>query len=107
MSDWPTATLAEMEESERDILRRMDARLEWMNEAIAEGSAHLRGLRDEVEITRVSYEHQLALTRRLVEMAVTRAERSDQLVEECVDVLRSIRNQLSGGSNGEEPEDRR
>lgn len=92
-----------MEESERDILRRMDERLEWMNEAIADGAGHLRGLRDEVEITRISYEHQLALTRRLVEMAATRAERSDQLVEECVEVLRSIRDQLSGGSNGEEP----
>jgi hypothetical protein len=71
MSDPCPLTLSDIEESERDILRRIDGRLERIDRRIAEGADYLTELRTEVEITRISYEHQLELTRRLVELAVS------------------------------------
>ena len=77
MSELGPISLSDIEESERDILRRIDGRLERIDRRIEEGADYLTELRTEVEITRISYEHQLELTRKLVEIVMRRLPPTD------------------------------
>ena len=117
MGAWTEATLAELEEGERDILRRFDERIERLDARIADGAHVLNEIRDEVEITRISYEHQLALTRRSVERSFRAAdrlertadrvdrslERNTETLDRATEMLDAVIRALTEGENGPQP----
>ena len=77
---------------------RRIARLDvWLEE---KGGPALEELRKDAEISRISLEHQLALTRRLVERALPIFERVEAALDENTRETRSLRRQLEGGGDG-------
>jgi hypothetical protein len=93
--------LADTENSEREILHRVDRRLERLDEWIHESAnPALVELRAEVEMTRISYEHQFALTRGVVERYLATADRLDRTLDENTRTLRALHDALTGDANG-------
>ncbi len=71
-----------------------------VGERIADGAEHLTEIRTEVELTRISYEHQLSLTRHALERFFGAADRLDRSLDENTRALRAFREALTGGGNG-------
>jgi hypothetical protein len=71
-----------MDRREREILERLDERIERIDGWIAEtGNAALIEIRTELEITRISYEHQLDLTRRVVQNCMRTIDRAVETMD--------------------------
>ena len=99
MSALTAVTIHAMEDSEREILERIDERIARLDGWIqASANPALVELRAEVEMTRVSYEHQLALTRRMLERSLRSADRLDRTLDENTRALRALRESLTGGN---------
>lgn len=71
---------------EREILEKLDERSERLDRWIKEtGNPALMEIRAEFELNRISYEHQLQITTRLV-------ERNMDVMDEVVAAIRELRS---------------
>jgi len=81
-----------MAHREREILRKLDQRTARLDRWIEEtGTPALMEIRTELEVTRISYEHQLELTRTLV-------DRNMKVIDEAVEAIRELRAEVRNNS---------